>query len=167
MRAPAFAFAGLLALLAAGLQLGVSRPARSEATALGSERERLAGELESLQRRLTALERDEQARQRALSRLGGLEASAREPVTSVRRALLSSLERVPADAVQISVSPARGAAAAEVAVRASVSLEGLVELSEALVRPGAGLALRSARISAAAPGLNVELEGSSVREGRP
>jgi hypothetical protein len=167
VRTPLFVVAVVLALLAAGLYLGLGRPARLETAALLGEQDRLRAELETGQRRLAVLQQDEALRRQALGRVGGIDASSREAVTTVRRGLLGTLSTLSSNAIEISVRPGRGPTAADVGVRATVSLEEFVSLSEALARPGAGIALSRARIRASAPALAVEFEGSSLRGERP
>jgi len=157
----------LLAALAATLHLGISRPVRLEAEVLAAQQSPLRAELQKQRLRLQELEREASAQRAALARLGGVSSGDREAVTSVRRALLSSLSSLPVDGVQLSVQPARGVAAANVSLRASLPLQGFVELSQTLTRPGAGIALSRARLVTAGPDLAVEIEGSSVWEQHP
>jgi hypothetical protein len=167
VKSPILLAAALLALLALALHSAVTLPARREAGALLGEQDKLRHDLGRQRLRLVALETDEASRRLALDRLGGVGTGASEAVTDVRRSLLASIDRLALDGAQMSVRPGRGATAATVSLSVTATLDELVALSEALARPGSGIALHRARLSPTAGGVLVEIEGASLRETKP
>jgi hypothetical protein len=159
--------AALVALLALGLHAAVARPVRREAGALVVEQDRLRHVLGGQRLRVAALESDEAARRAALDRLGGVDAGTSEVVTEVRRSLVASIERLALDGVQMSVRPGRGTTAASVSLRVTATLDELMALSEMMARPGAGIALQRARLTATPEGIVTEIEGARLRGARP
>jgi len=167
VKSPILLGALLLAVFSGVVHVSVARPARVEASALLREEDKLRQHLGRQRLRVAALEGEEASRRAALSRLGGGRPGPGGAVADVRRTLLASIEGLALQGVQISVRPGRGAMAAGISLRASATTQEFVALSEALARPGMGIALSRARIVASSASLVVEIEGSSLKEAKP
>lgn len=137
--------------------LGVALPLRARAATAQVELARAREERQGLHDRRVALEREQEAGERAarvMAAGGGPDA-----VSALRAAVVSALEEEPVGGVQLRVSGGSGAVAARFQLSALGGFPEIVRLSGRLARPSAGLVLDRVRFSPTPSGLRLEAEG--------
>jgi len=155
--------AALLALAGAALYLTLTAPARASVSRAADEQRALRAERRGLMQRLLPLERAEAARARALLALAAAPLpEGREPQV-LRRMVLATVAGEPLRAVRVSVRPGRGEVAAAVELACQGALEPVLRAATRLTRSGSGLVLARAQLSAAAPGVGLELQAEGLR----
>jgi hypothetical protein len=147
-----------LAVAAAVLFLGVARPSRARALALGDDF-RVARE-ERRQKRELLLERErrEATVRQALAVVAAAPRPTGETVRQVRRTVVEALDNAQLGGVRLSVRPGHASGGAVVRVFGSGSVANVLGLTTALAQPGRGVVLGTVRFVRGRDGLGVELE---------
>jgi hypothetical protein len=133
--------AAVLLLAAAGLYVGVARPAQKLAGQAADEYRRARDERREIRSRLTQLERRDAARRRAARVLEAPSASGEEAVRRVRRSVVHALAGVSVGGTRLSVQPGRAPVGARVHLSTEGPFEEILRLCASLARPEAGLIL--------------------------
>jgi hypothetical protein len=81
----------------------------------------------------------------------------------LRETVLATLAGEPLRGVRVSVRPGRGEVAAAVSLACEGGLDPVLRTVTRLTRPGTGLVLASARLSAAASGVALDVEAQGMR----
>ena len=154
-----------LLLLAAALAAygGVALPARRAAAALGDDYRRARDRRREATLRLSALQREQAARQVAARSSAG---SGGEPLVALRRAVLESVKGSGVSNVRLSLNPGRPPVAASVHVSGEGRFEDVVRFTAAVAPPGGGVVLDRVRFTPGPEAILLELDALSF-EARP
>jgi hypothetical protein len=150
--------AAVLFVAAAGLYVGVARPAERLAGAAGDEYRKARDERREIRTRLTQLERRDAARRRAARVLGTASPSGEESVRRVRRSVVQVLSAVKVGGIRLSVQPGRAPVGARVRLSAQGSYDEIVRLCAGLARPETGLVLNRVDLRPTSAGTSLEVD---------
>jgi hypothetical protein len=153
--------AGLIAVVAGLLYLGVAIPAHRALAEAQDAFGRAREERRNLQSRLTRFEMRTAAEDRATEALaaGG---SAGDPVGRLRHSVVASIEGASVSGVRLAVSPGRSPVGARVQLSAEGAYTEALRLSGTLARPGSGLVLESVHLRPSPAGVALDLSGFSL-----
>lgn len=151
-----------LLLVAASIYGGVAVPIRRSAIAVRDSDRRLRDERREAQSRLTALQHQRGAYERAVAALSAASAHGGDPSRALRASVVESLGGTSLSGVRLVVQPGRPPVGAHVRLSAEGAFPEVVRLCGHVVRPGTGVILERVRLRPSPTGILLELEGQNL-----
>lgn len=150
----------LLLTAAVAAYAGLALPARRAAADLGDDYRRARERRRDATQRLSRIERRPTARGSALRAPDGQPSS--EPLVSLRRAVLESVQGSGVSNVRLSLSPGRAPVAASIHLSGEGRFEDVVKFAAAVAPPGGNIVLDRVRFAPGPDTIFLELDALSL-----